>query len=31
MGVFGVLLEALGIFGGFDFSPIQSSLSLEIQ
>ena len=27
---FGVLFEALRIFFGFDFAPIQSSLSLEI-
>ena len=28
--LFGVLFEAQGILGGFDFSPIRSSLSLEI-
>ena len=30
-GIFGVLFEALGILGGFDFCPIGSSLSLEIR
>ena len=29
-GCFGVLLEALGFLGGFDFCPIRSSPSLEI-